>query len=277
MTEPHTEPGNAGGGWLTVTEAALRTGKSERTVQRWCQRGVIGAQLVATPEGEAWKIDPATLPKASDGAQPVTPEVTPHSDTVTPSGVQVTPPKQGSDATTFDGGAIRREDSEMVTPTGDATVTPFSEGDANGDAILKQGDATPKASDGAQIGAELSPLAARYVAQLESENGFLRSQIEAQRAEYLATIEAERRESALTVAALREAIKAMPKALPASDGALCAPSTATSPAPIIEAQRPTEPQSGAQPGRGMARHYGSPPMPPKGNALRRFREWLRGG
>jgi hypothetical protein len=63
--------------------------------------------------------------------------------------------------------------------------------------------ATPDTPYGAQIGGELSPLAARYVAQLESEVEFLKG-----------TIEAERREAALTIAALRDAIKAMPRALP---------------------------------------------------------------
>jgi hypothetical protein len=230
MSEAHTTPGD----WLTVTEAALRAGKSERTVQRWCQRGVIGARLVTTPDGEAWKIDPATLPKASDCAQPVTP----HSDTVTPFGAQVTPPKQGGDAIFCEGDAIRCADSERVTPQ----VTPFSEGDATGDAILKQGDATPKASDGAQIGAELSPLAARYVAQLESENGFLRSQIE----------EANRNAAELR-AALREAQKMHAKALPAPGedstppGEVTTEATASAPhaasnAAQIGAQKDTKPR-----------------------------------
>jgi hypothetical protein len=73
--------------------------------------------------------------------------------------------------------------------------------------------------------------------------------IEAQAAEIeflKGTIEAERRESALTVAALRDAIKAMPKALPApGDMASATPEPlsvaqpgATSTAGIIEAQRP---------------------------------------
>jgi hypothetical protein len=223
----------APGEWLTVTEAALRAGKSERTVQRWCKRGVIGAQRVTTPEGEAWKIDPATLLKASSGAQPVTPEVTPHSDAVTPYGVQVTPPKQGSDA-------IGRADSETVTPLGDATVTPLSEGDA-----------TPKASSGAQIGAELSPLAARYVAQLEAENNFLKG-----------TIEAERRDNALTVAALREALKAAAKALPApgDDSASGGAQDASNGAPNSETVRPSP-----------------EPIARRDGLLKRAKNWLIGG
>jgi hypothetical protein len=239
--------------WLTVTEAAFRSGKSERTVQRWCQRGVIGAQLVTTPEGEAWKIDPATLPQTSDGVLRVTPEVTPLSDTVTPYGAPVTPygapvtpPKQGGDAIPFEGDAIRCVDSERVTPTGDATVTPFSEGDANGDAILKQGDATPKTSDGVPFSPELSPLAARYMAQLETENAFLR-----------ATVEEANRNAAELRAALREALKLQSRALPSpredstttapSAQEVCSVSASTSPESASSGARISQPEAQEQP------------------------------
>jgi hypothetical protein len=77
----------------------------------------------------------------------------------------------------------------------------------------------PHSQNGANVRTEgrepANAITVRYVEHLESEVEHLRGQIEAQRAEYLATIETERRESALTVAALREAIKAMPRGLPA--------------------------------------------------------------
>jgi hypothetical protein len=185
---PMTAKNASGAEWLTVTEAALRVGKSERTVQRWCQKATVTARLVTTPDGEAWQIEAASLPaSAVIGAH----QVTPFQEPVTPYGAQVTPPGdatsdaiiQSSDATKYEGDAIRCADRQEVTPQGDAIFSP--------------GDATPP-------GAQIDSYEARYVAQLERENTFLRTQIE----------EKDRNTAELR-AALREALKLSNKALPA--------------------------------------------------------------
>lgn len=162
----------------------------------------------------------------------------------------------------LDGGAL-----EAVTIDGKRRVrlppdTPKSAIQSDGGAPTVQSDTSRDASV-AQISDRLSPLAAQLIESQASEIGFLRSQIEAQhaqieaqRAEYLATIEAERRESALTIAALREAIKAMPRQLTSGDASAAElppqrdeePATATtSPAAPIAPESAPEPPIEAVP------------------------------
>lgn len=53
---------------LTVSEAAARLDKSERTIRRWCDRGKLDAEKHSTPDGrEEWRIEPQSLPGSTDG------------------------------------------------------------------------------------------------------------------------------------------------------------------------------------------------------------------
>jgi hypothetical protein len=82
--------------------------------------------------------------------------------------------------------AIERDGRRLVLLPGDATKS------ATVDATTRQNDATER------------DTSSRYVSHLETENTFLRGQIEAMQQQH-----------ALAMAAMREAMRAMPKALPA--------------------------------------------------------------
>lgn len=47
--------------YLTVAEVAARLKVTERTVQKRCAAGKLAAQLVSTPDGDRWQIDPANF------------------------------------------------------------------------------------------------------------------------------------------------------------------------------------------------------------------------
>ncbi len=52
--------------YLTVSQAAAALKISERTVQRRCKSGKLGARQVTTETGQAWEVDAATLPTGAD-------------------------------------------------------------------------------------------------------------------------------------------------------------------------------------------------------------------
>jgi excisionase family DNA binding protein len=53
-TEPQSQ---ANGGWLSVTEAALRLGITDRTVRAWADKALLGSRKV----GSYWQIDEASV------------------------------------------------------------------------------------------------------------------------------------------------------------------------------------------------------------------------
>ena len=48
--------------WLTLTEAAVKLGISERTARRWLQKGKLSASRIKLPSGFAYRIAAADLP-----------------------------------------------------------------------------------------------------------------------------------------------------------------------------------------------------------------------
>jgi hypothetical protein len=151
--------------WLTVAKAAAQIGISERATQRRCKSGKLRARLTATPTGQQWEIDPTEIEEQA---------------------------KQSGD--TSDRDDIRRRDSNdaETTPTTEETTLPTAT------APTQTTETTPR-DDSPDTQAN-SDLAAKYVAQLETENRFLR-----------AAVEARDRDAAELRAALRKALEAMPK------------------------------------------------------------------
>ncbi len=125
--------------WLSVAVTARRVGVSPRAIQRRCQSGKYHARRVNTPKGEVWEVDEGTL-----------------ESTATPTATTATLDRADAD----DNRDARHDDRDATATISrdDADVTP-----APASTISDQ-----RAAD----------FAARYVAQIEAENRFLKSQIE---------------------------------------------------------------------------------------------------
>ncbi len=149
--------------YFTVSQTAALLGLKERTVQKRCAAGKLTAQLVSTPDGDRWQIDPANF----DANEP--------------------PERERMDAN-------GREQADAPE--------------------LKANSKAPEqaANDGEQVtrtDANVRALIAEKDARIED----LRGQIDAWRLQ----AEAANRTAAETSAALREALKAMPKQLTAGN------------------------------------------------------------
>lgn len=55
---------NSDSGNVSVEHVAHMTGKTKRTIRRWCKEGKIDAEK----EGNTWKIDPASVPRSRTGS-----------------------------------------------------------------------------------------------------------------------------------------------------------------------------------------------------------------
>jgi hypothetical protein len=205
MSNERADTDNANGDWLTVAQASAALGVSARSIQKRCAAGKIVARRIVTPQGAKWEIDANQLARTDEQTR----EPEPRTDEL----------KVGEPANTAREpvGAHVQNDANQRTES----TEPANQLDAN------------QRTGGADY-------AARLIEAQAKEIEFLKG-----------TIEAERRDNALTVAALREAIKAMPKGLPApgedsasvaaqeaQNGTQNSPTAPTSPAPVIEAQRP---------------------------------------
>jgi hypothetical protein len=150
--------------WRTVAQVASLLKITPRAIQRRCQAGKYITRRVDTPKGEAWEIDAASIETTANG---------------TPN-------------------ATATDHERQAEPFGDRT-TNHSEPSAN--RSQSQADVIPAAVS--QTPDQRAPdFAARYVAQIEKENAFLKLQIE----------EGNRNAAELR-AALRKALEAQPRAL----------------------------------------------------------------
>lgn len=157
--------------WLTVSQAAAQLEVSERAIQRRCKNGKLRARLTPTPTGQQWEIDADAIKKPV-GRGDDSPDTSDRDDT------------QRRD--TYD-----RNDAETTQTTEETTLPTAT-------APTPTTETTPR-DDSPDTFAN-SDLAAKYVAQLETENRFLRG-----------AVEARDRDAAELRAALRKALEAMPK------------------------------------------------------------------
>jgi hypothetical protein len=155
--------------WLTVSQTAAQLEVSERAIQRRCKTGKLRARLIATPTGQQWEIDADAIIKPVEQGDDR--DDTPSPDT-----------NDGNDAETT------RTTEETTLPTATAPT---------GTTLRDDSPDTFSNSD----------LAAKYVAQLETENRFLRG-----------AVEARDRDAAELRAALRKALEAMPKQITSGEG-----------------------------------------------------------
>jgi excisionase family DNA binding protein len=128
---------------LTVEEAAQLLGVSPRTVQRRCQNGKLSAKQTQGEFGEVWEIDRQTVEKMA-GKQP--------RQAATESGDK---PRQSDD----------REPRQATTSGVSVAATSAAADDSSRARNADQDDAAPD-------------FRAKYIAELEAANGFLKSQIE---------------------------------------------------------------------------------------------------
>ncbi len=156
--------------WLTVAEAAAQIGISERATQRRCKSGKLRARLTATPTGQQWEIDPTEFEEQATQSDD-SPDTSDRDDT------------QRRDTNDRDDAGTTPTTEETTLPT-ETAATETTPGDDSPD--------TQASND----------LAAKYVAQLETENRFLR-----------AAVEARDRDAAELRAALRKALEVMPRQL----------------------------------------------------------------
>ncbi len=150
--------------WRTVATVANLLGMTPRAIQRRCQAGKYRTRRVNTPKGEAWEIDAASIETTANG--------------------------------TTNGTATDRE--PQAEPFGERSATDH-EPSANGS--QSQAEIAPTAVSAISDPPALD-FAARYVAQIEEENRFLRAQVE----------EGNRNAAELR-AALRKALDAQPRQL----------------------------------------------------------------
>ncbi len=163
--------------WLTVAEAARRLKVSERAIQRRCKAGKLHARLIPTPTGQQWEINAEKLERA--------PTETTRADA------------QGADSTD-------RDDKAAATLTTEATQETT-------ETTLKAATPTTGTTQGAdRDDRSRDTLAAALMSEKDARIVDLRGQLEAARAQ----IEQHQRAEAELRATLREALKAMPKALP---------------------------------------------------------------
>ena len=152
--------------WLTVAQAAAHLEVSERAIQRRCKNGKLRARLTPTPTGQQWEIDAEAIKK----------------------------PAQQSD------------DSPDTNDKNDAETTQTTEETTVSTATAPTGTTETTLRDDSRDTNVNNNLAAKYVAQLETENRFLR-----------AAMEARDRDAAELRAALRKALETMPKQLTSGD------------------------------------------------------------
>ncbi len=200
MSEPHTEPDNAGA-FLTVAQASAALGVSSRSIQKRCASGKIAARRIVTPQGAKWEIDANQLART------------------------------GEQSTRTREPEPRTGELKMGEPANDGRepIGAHVQNDAN----LRTGGAD---------------YAARLIEAQAAEIAFLRAQIEA------ANLNAAR-----WAQQARDAQRLCEKALPApgedsghshaqeaAQGAQNPETGKEAAPPMLEAQRPPEPQSGAQ-------------------------------
>jgi hypothetical protein len=163
--------------WLTVSQAAAQLKVSERAIQRRCKNGKLRARLTPTPTGQQWEIDADAIKKPVNQSDD-SPDTSDRDDT------------QRRDINDSN-------DAETTQTTGETTL-PTATATAPTETTIR--DDSPDTSTN-------SDLATKYVAQLETENRFLR-----------AAVEARDRDAAELRAALRKALEAMPKQLTSGEG-----------------------------------------------------------
>ena len=159
---------------LTVEAAAAMLNLSARTIQRRCQRGKLQARQVEGEFGEVWEIDRAAVETMQRQATSKSHD-RPRQSSATPTTGAVS-----SDAAATTTGDSNASDARAIIPLADDR---------------KRADRDDEGSD----------FRARYIAQMEAENSFLKSQLE----------DANRNAAELR-ASLREALRAMPKQLTAA-------------------------------------------------------------
>ena len=219
MNEAH-EPDQAGE-WLTVAQAAAALGVSARAVQKRCASGKIAARRVTTPQGAKWEIDANPLGRTSEPARE-------HGARTSEHGTRTSEPAREHGART----------SEPAREHGTRTSEPSEHEPANEPA--NESDANQRT--------DADSYAARLIEAQAAEILFLRAQIEAANLNAARWAQEARDMRQLYAKALMPATEDSVPAIAqeAQNGAQNSGTTATSPEPIIEAQRPAEPLSGVQ-------------------------------
>lgn len=193
--------------WSTVAEAAAQIGISERAIQRRCKSGKLRARLTATLTGQQWEIDPTELEERTK----------PSGDSPDTSDRDDTQRRDTSD----------RNDIETTQTTEETTPTTATAATGTTQTTPRDDSRDTQAND---------DLAAKYVAQLETENRFLR-----------AAVEARDRDAAELRAALRKALESMPKQITSGEGS--STRLIDEKMPLVEAVKKAHetPQNNAQP------------------------------
>ena len=153
--------------WLTVAEVAERLGVTPRAIQKRCKAGKLDAHSVETPTGEQWEINAASVETQSAKAR---------SKAANRATNQAANSRE--QAANF-GGEQPRTAANSSQPQPDAERPKIADRD----------DAAPD-------------YRARYIAELEAANGFLKSQLEDSN-----------RNAAELRAALRKALEIAPRQL----------------------------------------------------------------
>ena len=181
---------------------------SPRTIQRRCQNGKLSAKQMAGEFGEVWEIERAAVEKMATTKRGDKPRQQPRQSAATAT--------TGDDRATTSG-VNSASDARAIIPLADERKT-------------ADRDTAPD-------------FRARYIAQMEAENSFLKSQLE----------DANRNAAELR-AALRKALEIAPRQLPAAPTDTTtptnpAPQTAQEAPPIVAApnQSPKREQSGHTP------------------------------
>lgn len=216
---------------LTVAQAAQLLGLSARTIQRQCRAGKLRSTRLETEFGKQWEIERAEVERAATEARR-----TPRPGRDTPT----TTPRQTHDRAATQGTTNQRQgrDDEPEQRHDARRDGHDDEGPQRRDVAPENARPDAKSDQGAA-----PDFAARYVAQIEAENAFLR-----------AAVEQHQRSEAELRATLREALKAQPRQLEQGNVAaetateraqIVTPTNTASPTP--EAVKPPQNATGAAP------------------------------
>jgi hypothetical protein len=190
---PSEGPQDTASQWVSVAEAATRLNTTSRSIQRQCQSGKLRARRIEGKRGEVWEVEASELRQAdqkerdgdTEGDRSATTTATQKSATAT-------------SATPKPSVALFSPDSRLKSATGERDSA-TNQGDSDGDTARS-------------VALELQ----RTRDDLERERQ--ERMRDAEQIQFLrAMVEGLQQSEAQTKAALREALKAMPKALTAGD------------------------------------------------------------
>jgi hypothetical protein len=199
---PSEGPQDTASQWVSVAETATRLNTTSRSIQRQCQSGKLRARRIEGKRGEVWEVEASELRQVdqkerdgdTEGDRSATTTATQKSATAT-------------SATPKPSVALFSPDSRLKSATGERDSA-TNQGDSDSDTKERDSDGDTARS----VALELQ----RTRDDLERERQ--ERMRDAEQIQFLrAMVEGVQQSEAQTKAALREALKAMPKALTAGD------------------------------------------------------------